>query len=228
MAVRLGKAGHLSGLRGRVKRAPSLRDQVYGRLRAAILSGEMRPGSAVIEVDVAERLGASRTPVREALRRLESEGLLEPRGGRGSVVRVLKRDDVECIFEIREALETLAARRAARRLDAAGFGELDRLVQRMHECCDDPAEMERLDTAFHDKILAYTDGARLQRMLGDLRSDILPWRFRALATLERRRAVVDEHAAMLAAMKSGDDAAIIEATSRHLVNSREGISSDQD
>ena len=178
----------------------------------------MPAGSPVIEADIAERLGASRTPVREALRRLETEGMLEPRGARGTVVRELKRDEVVCIFEIREALESLAARRASRRMDERDYAEVERLVERMRKHVDDPSEMERLDSAFHDRILAHADGARLKRMLGDLRSDIAPWRFIALSTPERRAATANEHATMLAAMKSRDETAIVEATARHINN----------
>jgi DNA-binding GntR family transcriptional regulator len=213
----------MSGLDGVLERPRSLRDQVYDRLRAAIFSGEMPAGAPVIEVDIATRLGASRTPVREALRRLESEGLLEPRGNRGSVVRELKRSEVTCIFEIRESLESLAARRASRLMSERDYVEMERLVERMRNHVHDPGEMEQLDTAFHDSILAHADGIRLKRMLGDLRADILPWRFLALATLERRQAVVDEHVEMLAAMKSHDEAAIERAISRHIMNSRAAI-----
>jgi len=188
----------------------------------------MAPGTAVIESDIATRLGASRTPVREALRRLETEGMLEPRGARGSVVRELKRDEMTCIFEIREALESLAARRASRRMAARDYVEAERLVQRMRKHVDDPAEMERLDTAFHDYILSHADGHRLKRMLGDLRSDILPWRFMALATLERREAMANEHAAMIEAMKSGDETAISAATSDHIENTRAAVVRDGD
>ncbi len=217
-----------SGPDWQVERPRSLRDQVYDRLRAAILSGEMPAGSPVIEADIALRLGASRTPVREALRRLETEGMLEPRGGRGTVVRELKRDEVTCIFEIREALESLAARRASRRMIERDYREIERLIERMRKHVDDVAEMERLDTAFHDRILAHADGIRLKRMLGDLRSDILPWRFVSLATLERRAATVDEHASMLAAMKARDEPAITEATSRHIANTLAAVVSAGD
>jgi DNA-binding GntR family transcriptional regulator len=98
----------------------------------------------------------------------------------------------------------------------------------MRKHVDDPAEMERLDTAFHDRILAHADGIRLKRMLGELRSDILPWRFIALATPERRRAVVNEHSATLEAMRSRDEAAIAAATSRHIVNSQAAVVSEGD
>jgi DNA-binding GntR family transcriptional regulator len=228
MASTKVKHPNATRLHGRLERPRSLRDQIYDRLRAAILSGEMPAGAPVIEVDIAARLGASRTPVREALRRLETEGMLEPRGARGTVVRELKRDEVACIFEIREALESLAARRASRRMTDRDYSELERLIERMRKHVDDPAEMERLDTAFHDRILALADGIRLKRMLGDLRSDILPWRFIALANPERRKAVVNEHSTTLEAMRSRDEMAIIDATSRHIVNSQAAVRSEGD
>jgi DNA-binding GntR family transcriptional regulator len=211
------------GLSTQVERPKSLRDQVYERLRGAITSGEMAPGAPVIEAEIATRLGLSRTPVREALRRLESEGMLEPRGGRGTVVREIQREEVDCVFEIREALESLAARRASRHMTARDYAELDRLVDRMRAHVGDPDEMERLDTIFHDRILAHADGVRLKRMLGDLRAEIMPWRAIALGIGERRAGTVEEHAAMLAAMRSRDEPAIAAATSRHIANTHAAV-----
>jgi len=217
-----------ASLRAPVERSRSLRDQVYDRLRAAILSGELAAGAPVIEAEIAANLGASRTPVREALRRLETEGMLEPRGARGSVVRELKRDEVECIFEIREALESLAARRAARRMNERDATALQSLIDKMRVAVDDVAEMEGLDTAFHDRILALADGHRLKRMLGDLRADILPWRFISLGSSERRSATADEHAAMLAAMRAKDEGAIVSATSSHIHNTKAAVLAQSD
>ncbi len=228
MGTRALESSGSPGLRGHVQRPRSLRDQVYDRLRAAILSGELAPGSPVIEAEIAATLGASRTPVREALRRLETEGMLEPRGARGSVVRELKRAEVECIFEIREALETLAARRASRRMSERDLTGFSRLIERMAKHVDDPSEMERLDTQFHDRILALADGHRLKRMLGDLRADILPWRSIALATAERRHANVDEHAAILAAMRARDEAAVVATTARHIHNTKHAVMAQSD
>ncbi len=228
LMTRRGSDASTGGLRGQVQRPRSLRDQVYDRLRAAILSGDLAPGVPIIEAEIAATLGASRTPVREALRRLETEGMLEPRGARGSVVRELKRDEVECIFEIREALETLAARRASRRLNERDLAALERIVERMGVHVDDPGDMERLDTQFHDRILALADGHRLKRMLGDLRADILPWRHIALATAERRHATVGEHAAMLAAMAARDEAAIVATITRHIVNTKRAVLAQSD
>jgi DNA-binding GntR family transcriptional regulator len=210
------------GLRA-VKRAPSLRDQVYERLREAILTGDLPPGAPLVEAEIAASLSASRTPVREALMRLETEGMIEPRGMRGSVVRELRRDEIDCIFEIREALETLAARRASRRMtdrDAAAFRKL---VDRMRTSVDDAVAMARLGTEFHDRILALADGDRLKRMLGDLRADIQPWRAIGLASADRRRESTREHGAMVEAMIAKDEAAIVAVTAQHILNARRAV-----
>src|SRR6202163_2318464 len=187
-----------------LRRGLPLRDRIHGRLRAAILSGELSPGTPVIEAELATRLGASRTPVREALRRLEAEGLLEPRGLRGSVVRALRADEVECVFEIREALESLAARRAARTIRETELRKLEDYVGRMRGSVDDANEMERHDTGFHDVILANASGDRLKRMLTELREELIAYRFLSLSDPDRRRATVGEHEAIVAALRAHD------------------------
>ncbi len=206
-----------------MKRAPSLRDQVYDRLRAAILTGDLPPGAPLVEAEIAASLSASRTPVREALMRLETEGMIEPRGMRGSVVRELRRDEIDCLFEIREALETLAARRASRRMTERDIAAFRKLVERMRLSVDDAAAMARLGTEFHDRILALADGDRLKRMLGDLRADIQPWRAIGLANAERRRESALEHGAMVEAMVAKDEAAIVAVTARHILNARRAV-----
>jgi len=210
-------------MHAKLERPRPLRDQIHERLRGAILAGDLAPGTPVIEAEVAASLGASRTPVREALRRLESEGLLEPRGLRGSVVREIKRDEVVCIYEIREALESLAARRAARSLSPADLAELDETVAQMRAHLDDVETFERYDTRFHDLILSRADGARLQRMLSDLRADIVSWRLLSLANRERRALTADEHAAIVTALRARDEKAVALATALHIVNARESV-----
>ena len=206
-----------------LRRELPLRDRIHEQLRAAILSGDLPAGTPVIEADLSARLGASRTPVREALRRLESEGLLEPRGLRGSVVRALDPSEVSCIFEIREALESLAARRAARTIGAAGLAEMAVRLDGMRAALDDPAEMERYDTAFHDVILANAGGERLKRMLGDLREELIVHRFLSLSDPARRRETVAEHEAILAALRAHDEEAAAETTARHIAQARAAV-----
>ena len=203
-----------------LRRGLPLRDRIHERLRAAILSGELAPGTPVIEAELATRLGASRTPVREALRRLESEGLLEPRGLRGSVVRALDAGEVECITEIREALESLAARRAARAIGAADLRKLATLLTAMRGAIDDAGEMERYDAAFHDLILANAAGERLKRMLGEIREELVSYRSLSLSDPQRRRATIAEHEKILVALEAHDEDAAAHAIAAHIAGSR--------
>ena len=206
-----------------LRRGLPLRDRIHDRLRAAIISGELSPGSPVIEAELATKLGASRTPVREALRRLEAEGLLEPRGLRGSVVRELKSDDVECVFEIREALESLAARRAARAMREPELRKLEGHVESMRASADDANEMERHDTAFHDAILAIANGDRLKRMLTELREELIAYRFLSLSDPDRRRATIAEHGAIVDALRAHDEEAAATLTATHIANARAAV-----
>jgi DNA-binding GntR family transcriptional regulator len=206
-----------------LRRVLPLRDRIHDRLRTAIISGEMPPGTPVIEAELATRLGASRTPVREALRRLEAEGLLEPRGLRGSVVRALASDEVDCIFEIREALESLAARRAARTIGEPDLRKLTHFLERMRASIDDANEMERHDTAFHDVILAVANGDRLKRMLTELREELIAYRFLSLNDEERRHATVAEHEAILEALRAHDQNAAASRTAAHIANARMAV-----
>lgn len=206
-----------------LRRGLPLRDRIHDRLRAAIISGELPPGSPVIEAELASKLGASRTPIREALRKLESEGLLEPRGLRGSVVRALNAAEVACIFEIREALESLSARRAARTIREPDLRKLDALVDGMRAATDDPNEMERLDTAFHDAVLANAEGDRLKRMLTELRQELIAYRFLSLSDKERREETIGEHEAILAALRAHDEHRAAAATAHHIAHARAAV-----
>jgi DNA-binding GntR family transcriptional regulator len=207
----------------RLRRAPAIRDRIHERLRSAILAGDIPAGTPIIEAEVAERLGASRTPVREALRRLEAEGLLEPRGGRGTVVRSVAPEEMNCIFEIREALEPLAARRAARRIGAADIAQLRDLLERMRDAVDDPVAMEKFDTAFHDTILRASDGDRLKRMLTDLREELIVWRSRSLSKRERRAQTVAEFARIVDALEAHDEDAAASESRMHIHHSRAAV-----
>jgi DNA-binding GntR family transcriptional regulator len=206
-----------------LRRELPLRDRIHEHLRSAILSGDLAPGTPVVEADLAARFGASRTPVREALRRLESEGLLQPRGQRGSVVRALNPAEVDCVFEIREALESLAARRAARSIGDEDLRRLRAHLEGMRAALDDPGEMERHDTAFHDVILANAHGARLGKMLGDLRAELIGHRFVSLAGPQRRRETVAEHERILSALSEHDEEAAARRTAEHVAAAHDAV-----
>lgn len=128
-------------------------ERVAGELRNGILAGRIRPGDWLRQDDLAERLGASRLPVREALRILEAEGLIEYEPNRGARVPLLSAHEVGVIYQIRERLEPLALVESLAELNQSDIAELESLQHRI-EHCDDVDEFLELDRTFH--LLTYS------------------------------------------------------------------------
>ncbi|GAA2349357.1 GntR family transcriptional regulator [Saccharopolyspora halophila] len=196
-----------------------LRDQVYEALQARISDGRMRPGDRIFEQEIAVEFGVSRVPVREAIRMLQSGGLVEVRERRrGVFVRSLDRRQLEELFDVREALEVLAARLAAERSDAEDIerlGELSREARRALEASDVEA-MSEANTAFHEKLMALSGNELLVSMLEPLHGR-LAWLFRVNLEPER---VCAEHEELHAAIVAGDVALAAEVAQRHVRSSR--------
>ncbi|MDW8258742.1 MAG: GntR family transcriptional regulator [Gammaproteobacteria bacterium] len=143
---------------------------VYAALRQKIRNGELPPGHYLVETDLARALGVSRTPVREAIRRLAAEGLVQRQDRRRAIVREFPPQATKELFEIRARLEGYAAYRAATRLDAETLAELDRLATAMERCAargDDAAagEFADLNDRFHGRIAAAAESSCLQQIL---------------------------------------------------------------
>lgn len=151
-------------------------DRAYAALRDGILGGRYGFGDKLGEIEIAEELGLSRTPVREALRRLGSEGLLEVLPNRGARVRTWTAQDLEETYELRAVLEGLAVRRAAARTTPAVLAELDRLAAAMmtvdpslgRRPPGDFSELAALNASFHELIVATAGSARLASTLQGL------------------------------------------------------------
>jgi len=139
----------------------SLRGDVVRRLRSVILEGRLRPGDRLVERTLAEMLGVSRVPVREALRALEHEGLVEVRPPRGMIVRRLSDDDIDALFDLREALEGLVCRRLARHLDDSGLEQLRALVERSEHAGREGrlSDAVEANAEFHAAMLRLCDSA---------------------------------------------------------------------
>ncbi|MFJ3906808.1 GntR family transcriptional regulator [Streptomyces sp. NPDC090025] len=132
-----------------------LRDQVCEGLRDRIITGRLKPGDRLVERDVAEDFGVSRVPVREAIRILLGEGFLQAVSPRRIVVREMTRQDVENLFDMREALEVLAVRRASERRTPAELAALALLLAEARAATDEggPERLSRANAAFHAKIV---------------------------------------------------------------------------
>ncbi|WP_326836691.1 GntR family transcriptional regulator [Amycolatopsis rhabdoformis] len=180
------------------------RQRVREELRERILSGLLKPGDRLVERELAEGLGVSRVPVREAIRSLEAEGFVVVESPRRVVVRTLSRVDVEELFDVREALESLAAGLAASR---AGKPELRRLERLLADAAraaarGDAARTAVLNSRFHDEIVAIAGNGLLTTLIEPLEG-----RLRWLTSQnEHWSDLHEEHHGLVAAIASGDAA----------------------
>ncbi|MDJ0324632.1 GntR family transcriptional regulator [Cryobacterium sp. PH31-AA6] len=181
------------------------RNRIADSIRASILAGEYPPDTRIRQEDVAERFGASRLPVREALRILESDGLVRLVANTGAWVNRLTLAECEEIYQTRERIEPLLLRYAMPHLDDAMINRLDELARAMEETTD-VEEFLRLDREFHLASYAPSD----TRILGDLVRRLwnsTQYYRRTYAMLlddDRRRIMHDEHHMLTAALREGD------------------------
>lgn len=183
----------------------SLTSRAYELLRAAIERAELAAGEPLYEVHVAEQLGMSRTPVREALQLLAREGFVEQLPSRGFVVPRRSLDDMREFFELRETLEAAATRYAARRATASE-------IERMAELCDlyerEPGweKWNRIGTEFHNVIIDAARNSRLTAFLGALNAQILLSRRSATGgDPQRKKLAIADHRAIFEAIKARDE-----------------------
>jgi DNA-binding GntR family transcriptional regulator len=184
----------------------TLWQRVHERLREQILSGELEPGAELAEVALSEKLGVSRGPIREALGRLASEGLVIVRPRRGAVVRSLSKEEFLELYQVREALEMMAVRLAVPRLRKEDFEELQRLNEAMaqHAERDEVDQFFAANVAFHSRLLEASGNGKLQELYRQLVGQLGRYRLRSLTLRGNLQRSVAEHAALLRAAKRGD------------------------
>jgi DNA-binding GntR family transcriptional regulator len=202
---------HASSL-GNIETPPWLpaAEQAYRRLRASILAGEFVPGERVSELTASARLGMSRTPIREALRRLQSDGLVMP-SGRGVVIASLLPSQILDTYRVRAVLEGLtaelaAARQARGEVAPSEFQTLRGFQHEIDTClqCGDNAGAARANIAFHRHIALLADNPVLDEALGRLWDKILISSSSNFTRPGWSASVKDHHEAILAAVESGD------------------------
>jgi DNA-binding GntR family transcriptional regulator len=197
-------------------RPPTAQQFVLAEVRRAITSGELKPGSAIRQEALAERLQVSRVPLREALKTLEGEGLVSYRAHRGYRVAELSMADLREVYRLREILEAEAVR-AAMPLDDAVFAELA-AAQAAVECAAEAgavAEMARANRRFHFALYEASGMPRLVRIIGTLWDSTDAYRSLYYAGEENRRHVLAEHRAALAALRAGDVEGAVRWFDRH-------------
>ena len=191
-------------------------ETAYDRLMAALREGAFKPGDRLREEDVAEQLSLSRTPVREALRRLEADGIVEHRPRQGAVIRQLSHSEVVELYEMRVVLERTAAEMAAKHGAEAEFDALDDLNQSIAQERDNPARAAAINQDFHQGLYFAGRNRFLLEAARALNNSLLllgPTTFTDEARVDM---VVRQHQAIIDALRDGDAEAAGAAAEAHL------------
>jgi DNA-binding GntR family transcriptional regulator len=202
-----------------------LRDVVFKTLRQDILTGALKPGERLMEIHLANRLGVSRTPIREAIHKLELEGLVTMIPRRGAEVAQISEKNLKDVLEVRRALDILAATLACERMPKsdltrlrAANDEFARLVKTR-----DAVLISKADVAFHDIITASTGNARLIQLVSNLSEQMYRYRFEYIKDTSYHELLIKEHEKIYKAIAAKDKETAAEAAGGHIDNQEKTI-----
>ena len=197
-----------------------LRDVVFNTLRQAILKGELEPGERLMEIQLAERLGVSRTPIREAIRKLELEGLVLMIPRKGAEVAKISARSLRDVLEVRRALEELAIELACQGMTEEDLGELQKAQDEFKKAIADGDAMRiaETDEHYHDVIYSGTQNAKLIQMLNNLLEQMYRYRLEYIKDADKRKILILEHERVLKAIRDRKVAEAKEAMREHIDN----------
>ena len=197
-----------------------LRDVVFNTLREAILKGELQPGERLMELQLASKLGVSRTPIREAIRRLEQEGLAVTMPRKGAEVARMTLKDMEDVLEVREALDELAARIACAKINDEQLENLKSIRDEFKKSLDsgDVKKIAEEDVRFHDAIYEATDNAKLIALTNNIREQMYRYRVEYLKDQNNYPILIAEHDAIVNALEQRDKEMVTAEMHTHVVN----------
>ncbi len=203
----------------------SLGNQAYQELKKLILERRFLPGEKINEGELAQALGISRTPIREALNRLAKEGLVNIYPQRGAFVVEFSEKDVEELFLIREKLEGLAAYLAAGKITAKDLEKLESCLKGFQEPFEEKEikRYAREDFKFHQTIVALSEARRLISLIATLHDFIRLYRLTTIGLSGRMKNSLEEHKRIVAALKRKDPAEAEEAMQEHIRHVRQGV-----
>lgn len=202
-----------------------LRDVVFNTLRKAILTGQLKPGERLMEVHLANRLGVSRTPIREAIRKLELEGLVTMIPRRGAEVAEITEKSLSDVLEVRRALDALSVELACDRIT----GEE---LQKLKEACDefektvkekDVSQIARADVALHDIIVQATGNQRLMQLVNNLSEQMYRYRFVYIKDESQHEKLIAEHKEIYESIACRDRERASTAAKLHIDNQEKSI-----
>lgn len=198
-----------------------LREVVCETLRQAIRTGVLKPGERLMEIQLADELGVSRTPVREAIRKLELEGYVIMMPRRGTYVANLSIRDVNEVFEIRTSLDSLASGLAAERITDEELERLERLLVSIGDGIEnnDMDKIVEADTQFHDLLYQASRNARLVGIIYNLREQLTRFRTTSMAYPGRLKETLEEHSRIVEAIAEGNVELAQKAAEDHMEKS---------
>ncbi len=202
-----------------------LRDVVFNTLRQEIIHGELKPGERLLEIPLAEKLGVSRTPIREAIRKLELEGLVVMLPRRGATVAGITSKNLRDVLEIRRALEELAIGLACERMTDEQLSQLDELGEKIKANIEvlDASDIADMDEAFHTLIYESTNNPRLVSILANLREQMYRYRLVYIQDRQKREKVCREHDSIMKALHARAMDACKAAVREHIDNQERAI-----
>jgi DNA-binding GntR family transcriptional regulator len=202
-----------------------LASKVYGALREAILAGDFDPGEPLTEHDLCRRFGVSRTPVREALAKLDRDRLVRVVPKKGAFVRTVSHDEIRELYEIREALEALVVRLAAPRLAEGELAEFERRFSALQArgAAAPALELRALGEEFHQYLGKQAGNAKLLEMLGAIREQIQSVWTMSIMAPRRVPGLVREHLALIQALRRGQSARAERLMIQHVRRVRDAI-----
>ena len=202
-----------------------LRDVVFNTLRQGILTGVLAPGERLMEIHLADRLGVSRTPIREAIRMLELEGLVTMIPRKGAEVSRISSQDIRDVLEVRLVLDSLATRLACERITEDQKEELRRAADDFvgATTSGDATVIAQADVRFHDVILAASHNKRLIQMVNNLAERIYRYRLEYIKDAANHARLIEEHAKIMDCVIKGDEGSACIAAEIHIVNQEKNI-----
>ena len=209
----------------KLAKAISYKEKVYEELKSAIISQRLALGELLNERDLADKLGISRTPVREALQRLENEGLVITEPWRGTRVNEIKEKDIEEVFQLRLALEPVAVELALQRMTAEDLTSIEQLRKQQisFNKHTDADAFIKTDMDFHMLIARLSGNKRLIQIVGNLIDIMRRLGISAIQTQERCAETLEEHAQLIKALKNKDIPNARQAMIYHILRTRETI-----
>ncbi len=202
-----------------------LRDVVFNTLRQAILTGELKPGERLMEIHLANKLGVSRTPIREAIRKLELEGLVTMIPRRGAEVARITEKSMNDVLEVRRALDALCAELACERITGEETEQLHRACEAFEAAVKtrDLKRIARADVQLHDIIVQATGNQRLVQLVNNLSEQMYRYRFEYIKDASQHQRLIEEHRIIYESIVKKDRETASQAARVHIDNQKKAI-----